>query len=334
MNDTWRATKIRSVWTPRWRPREGLRHVAVLLPIVAHRPAVVVADHPCAVCGARLDHLHVDQGLGGGSVCSFCGAPQSASNDEGSARTNGSRPMSLLGTSELLRQARERRGESLDQVASQTGIHQSYLEELEEGSASFDPFPGRVYGRSFLREYAEHLGLEAGPLVNAFDEESRPDSALEWGEDRNRRRRLQPATMLFTLLAFVGLLSWGTFLRGSDPGAVAAPVEVRPALDRFYAEAHQTPERHPPVDRIRAVATIATPSWIEARADGITIYRETAEPGTTLTFKADRLLELTLGNAAGVALEVNGRRHPTGPAGAVAHLAFELRGGRLLTVEP
>jgi cytoskeleton protein RodZ len=333
MNDTWRATKIRSVWTPRWRPREGLRHVALLLPIVAHRPAVVVAHYPCAVCGARLDHLHLEQGLGGTSVCSFCGAPQSAPNDEGSARTNGSRPMSLLGTSELLREARERRAETLDQVASQTGIHQSYLEELEEGSASFDPFPGRVYGRSFLREYAEHLGLEAGPLVDAFDEESRLDSALEEGEDPIRRRRLQLATMLFTLLCGVGLLS-GAFLRGSDPGAVATPAEVGMAPVRFHAGARHAPARHPPVDRIRAVATIATPSWIEARADGTTIYRETAEPGTTLTFTADRLFELTLGNAGGVALEVNGWRYPTGPAGAVTHLAFERRGGRLLTVEP
>jgi transcriptional regulator with XRE-family HTH domain len=334
MNDTWRATKIRSVWAPRWRPREGLRHIAVLLPLAAHRPAVVVADYPCDVCGARLDHLHVDQGLGGTSVCSFCGAPQSSSKDEGSARTNGSRPMSLLGTSELLREARERRGETLDQVASQTGIQQSYLEELEEGSSSFDPFPGRVYGRSFLREYAEHLGLESGPLVNAFDEESRPDSALEEGEDPIRRSRLQPATMLFTLLCFVGLLAWGAFLRGSDQGVMVRPVEVGPAPVRFHAEARHAPARHPPVDGIRVVATIATPSWIEARADGTTIYRETADPGTTLTFKADRLLELTLGNAGGVAMEVNGRRHPPGRAGAVAHFAFELRGGRLLTVEP
>jgi len=157
---------------------------------------------------------------------------------------------------------------------------------------------------------------------------------LEEGEDPIRRSRLQPATMLFTLLCFVGLLAWGAFLRGSDPGAVVTPAEVGPAPVRFHAGARHAPARHLPVDRIRAVATIATPSWIEARADGTTIYRETAEPGTTLTFEADRLLELTLGNAGGVAMEVNGRRHPPGRAGAVSHFAFELRGGRLLTVEP
>ena len=289
----------------------------------------------CAVCGARLDPLHVDQGLGGTSVCSFCGAPQPAFDGEGgSPHTNGSRSMSLLETSELLREARERRGETLDQVASQTGIRQSYLEELEEGSPWFDPYPGRVYGRFFLREYAEHLGLEAGPLVDAFDEEWSPDAALVRSEDQIRRRRLRPATMLFALLCVFGLLAWGAFLRGSDPGPVAKPMEFGSAPSRLHVGARHTPVRHPLVDRIKAVATMATPSWIEAQADGDTIYRQTAGPGTTLTFKADRVLELTLGNAGGVALAVNGRRHPTGLAGAVAHLAFEVRDGRLLTVEP
>jgi hypothetical protein len=296
--------------------------------------AGIAEMNPCAVCGARLDPLHVDQGLGGTSVCSFCGALQPAFEGEGgSPRRNGSRSMSPFETGEVLREARERRGETLGEVAGQTGIRQSYLEQLEEGSAWFDPYPGRVYGRFFLREYAEHLGLEAGPLVDAFDEKWRPDAALVVGEDPILRRRLQPATILFALL-WVGLLAWGASIRGSDPGGVAMPVELGSAPVLIHAGARHPPVRLPSVDRIRAVAKIASPSWIEAQADGDTIYRQTAEPGASLTFTADRLLELTLGNAGGVALEVNGLRHPTGLEGTVAHLAFEIRRGRLIAIEP
>ncbi len=298
-------------------------------------PSVAVAEFPCAVCGARLDPLHVDLGLDGASVCSFCGAPQSQRDPIPSRTTGrgGVPRMSFPETSDMLRDARGQRGESLDQVAEVTGIRQTYLEELECGSASFEPYPGRVYGRFFLREYAEYLGLDPGPLVDAFDEEAEGAEIFERIDDASRAPRRSLRKTFAALGCLAVLLALSAIVRAVDLDSSVVGTSYASVSDHRHVQAPHAPAGHPPADGIRALATIADRSWIEALSDGKAIYRATSPAGTLLTFKADRRLELTLGNAGGVILEVNGRPRRTGPTGGVVHLAFELRGNELRLVE-
>ena len=65
-----------------------------------------------------------------------------------------------------LRQQRERRKISLAAVAESTKIKQSLLASLERGDASH--WPGGIYGRAFLREYAAAIGLPSEPIVAEF----------------------------------------------------------------------------------------------------------------------------------------------------------------------
>jgi cytoskeleton protein RodZ len=247
------------------------------------------------------------------------------------------RRMSFLETSDALGDARERRGESLDQVAEVTGIRRKYLEELESGSGWFDPYPGRVYGRFFLREYAEYLGLDPAPLLDAFDGEAEAGPTQAPTEGRTLRpRRSSPSNALVAIAALVcllALLGSSAILRGADRDSPAfGPADVVPHVRRHDGGAHAPAERGP-VQRIRAVATVSDRSWIEALSDGEAIYRATAPEGSVLTFRADRRLELILGNAGGVALVVNGQPEPTGSAGQVIHLRFDLRGSRVTAAE-
>ena len=295
-------------------------------------PSVVVGSQ-CAVCGAWLDRMHVDLGLEGSLVCSFCGAPQPDHIGwPGEQGSNGDRPISLAETSELLRDARKRKGESLDQVAGATGIRQAYLEELEAGGTSFDPYPGHVYGRFFLREYADHLGLEPGPLLDAFDGEARSDGPLLRDADEIRRPRRSPSAAILAVVCLVGIFAARTLLPREEATTPAIAARYAPMPGREHGRAPHAPADHGSVDGLRAVATLVGSSWIEALADGRTVYRATALAGDVLTFKAERRLELTLGNAGGVALEVNGERRRTGPAGGVVHRVFELRDGTVASV--
>lgn len=285
------------------------------------------------MCGARLDPLHLDPGPAGSSICSFCGAPQPSRAGNGSALADpdGLRRISLAEASDTLREARERRGESLDHVAEATGIRENYLEELETGSGWFEPYPGRVYGRFFLREYAEHLGLDPSPLVEAFDGEAAPDIAPAAPVRTRRLPRLPQPRLLLALVGLIGLAVWGVILRGVDRESPAPGGDTVANVRPRDAAPHRV--GRVPVDEIRAVATIEGPSWIEAVSDGRVIYRETAPRGAVVTFEADRRLELTLGNAGGVLLEVNGRPERTGSPGEVLHLAYRLEGGRLVSYE-
>ena len=72
--------------------------------------------------------------------------------------------MSDFGTT--LREARERRGIPLRQIADHTKISMSSLEALERSDAS--RLPGGIFARSLVRSYAAEVGLDPDATVGAF----------------------------------------------------------------------------------------------------------------------------------------------------------------------
>ncbi len=66
-----------------------------------------------------------------------------------------------------LRQARQARSLTLEQVASATHVRVHYLQALEDGD--LEAVPSLAQARGFLRIYAEHLGLDAGALFNELE---------------------------------------------------------------------------------------------------------------------------------------------------------------------
>lgn len=66
-----------------------------------------------------------------------------------------------------LREARLNKKISLDELQQKTKIQKRYLEALELGD--FDRLPGDYYVRTFIRQYAQAVGLDGNRLVAAFD---------------------------------------------------------------------------------------------------------------------------------------------------------------------
>ena len=67
----------------------------------------------------------------------------------------------------ILREARETKGLTLNEVQEQTRISQRYLEALEVGD--YDLLPSPVHVRGFLRNYARFLGLDPEPLLERYE---------------------------------------------------------------------------------------------------------------------------------------------------------------------
>ncbi|MCD2435537.1 helix-turn-helix domain-containing protein [Acidaminococcus sp. NSJ-142] len=65
-----------------------------------------------------------------------------------------------------LRQKREEKKLSLEDIAEHTGIREPYLSALEEGE--FNKIPGDVFIRGFLRNYGNYLGLDGNRIVEAY----------------------------------------------------------------------------------------------------------------------------------------------------------------------
>jgi cytoskeleton protein RodZ len=293
----------------------------------------VVAVFPCAVCGAQLDLQHVEPVGRGGALCTFCGARQWVGPDGAPGVDDGSRRSAPTDVGDALREARHERGESLEQASRATRVRESYLRALEEDEQSFEPFPGRVYARFFLREYAEYLGLDPEPLLRRFDHDALPALVTMPPTPLFRRAPRPTRWAVAALIVLVAMLGVAAALTRN--GSEATDLPARPAHLTSPAPAKTGMGRSTPpprVTRIDAVITIlgSDPSWVRVTVDGITTFEQTLSGPQTRRFHADRTLSLTLGSAGAVRLTVNGKAVPTGSLGEVQQFGWAVRDGRLV----
>lgn len=66
----------------------------------------------------------------------------------------------------ILREARENKGLSLEDVRDKTRINERFLAALENGQ--YDQLPSPVHVRGFMRNYARVLGLDPQPLLDRY----------------------------------------------------------------------------------------------------------------------------------------------------------------------
>jgi hypothetical protein len=281
----------------------------------------------CMTCGALVDGEHLEESIDG-ARCVFCGALQEPATDEGP------RASAPVGVGDTLRRAREARRESLEYAASETHIHERFLRALEDDEPS-SAYPGAVYGRFFLREYADQLGLDAGPLLEAYDTAGREDDVslvidAAPAKDVSRRKRFIPMIATIALLVLAGA-SWRAELRPGEAPAAMIPALSTPPFLGVRPPPPVEEEQSPPTRRgVRSIVRVVTSSRVRAVVDGRRLEGETLRAGTQRSFRADRTLELTLGNPSGVQVWVNGHRVQTGPGDQTARLSYAWRHGRLV----
>lgn len=70
---------------------------------------------------------------------------------------------------EQLKEVRQTAKLSLVQVSAATKIHKKFLKALEDGD--YDAFPGEVYLRGFLENYAKFLGFPVDEVLNQYKRE-------------------------------------------------------------------------------------------------------------------------------------------------------------------
>ena len=211
--------------------------------VSSNRSAVAHAQEAsCLVCGARLDAEHVEP-AGHGFACAFCGALL----EDGAGEQI--HPLSLVeGPVEhradigpTLHEAREELGRTIEEAATETMIRPRYLQALEE-DASLDPYPGRIYRRFFLREYAEYLGLDPRPFLDASDAEDDDEPAplppINVSRPPRRSWRTAAVVSVATLAVLAG--AWARAREASPPtfasppgASAAAPIRREsPGIDR------------------------------------------------------------------------------------------------------
>lgn len=115
---------------------------------------------------------------------------------------------------QTLRETRMRNRVDITEVEAGTKIRAKYLRALE--NEEWDLLPGPTFVKTFLRTYAEFLGLDARLLVEEYKLRYERPSAMELtpfgtgsglGGRRNRRRRVSPGPWLFGIVGVVVLVA-------------------------------------------------------------------------------------------------------------------------------
>ncbi|HEY6049743.1 MAG TPA: RodZ domain-containing protein, partial [Thermoanaerobaculia bacterium] len=231
-----------------------------------------------------------------------------------------------LGFGEELRRERQIRGISLEEISSATKISVRLLSALERGDVKQLPAP--AFTRGFIRAYSTHLGIDADEKVNAYlsDLSGEPHDVVQSKRPRSRfwRGRRGNAGLM---VAFVGgvLLVLGFIANPQrrereHPAAKIVPPRAIPVAFKNVAISNE-PTPLVKADRT-AVATSGASasvapislklefdedSWAKIVADGTTVLDGIVRRGETRSLEARAGFRVTLGNAGGVRVSVDGR---------------------------
>jgi cytoskeletal protein RodZ len=262
-----------------------------------------------------------------------------------------------------LREARERRGISIRQISNATKISVAVLEALERNDIS--RLPGGIFGRAFVRSYAAEVGLDPEATLQDFiarfpnETVTAGHSTAKLSEERDlfESERRTAGTFLSLLAISVPVaavvLYFGMGSRRAareaaspPPTAVEAPVPappppVAPPVDVPRAPAEAPPASAaapPPVARDAPVRTVGDaderltiglavrrPCWVSATVDGRKAIERLLQAGERETIEVRREMVLTAGDAAAIALTLNGAdARPLGKAGEVVTARLDL----------
>jgi cytoskeletal protein RodZ len=239
-----------------------------------------------------------------------------------------------------LRQARERRGISLRQIASSTKIAAAALEALEKNDIS--KLPGGIFSRAFVRSYAVEVGLDPDETVkeflDRFNQDAPPSAesmaaAIPEEEKQFEQRQRQAVKALAfggaSLVVLVVVLYF--VLRGRSaaappdtpppPAADAAPVQVLELPPPAAPDAGKPTGTAPAAAQLKLEIAPVSECWVALTVDGRKVFGRIMQPGERESHVVQREAVVEIGDAGAFAFSVNGRPgKPLGDKGQVKTL--------------
>ncbi len=231
----------------------------------------------------------------------------------------------------VLKETRVARKISLEEVSKHTKIHVNILKMIEA-----DEFKslGAVYSKSFLKLYAEYLNLDRDALIRRFENEQKLDDfsggkKLKIPEEQQISNVMQfPAeplkkagelfkkinfkyVLIFILCFFciVGIRKLARVRKSARQMAVAVDTLDKKAPIKKQAPAPKqavvsSKKEH---EKIVLVVRAKQKCWLQVKVDGKIAYQSVLSSGAAESWQAKEKIELWLGNAGGIELELNGK---------------------------
>src|SRR6476469_1657103 len=245
---------------------------------------------------------------------------------------------------------------SLEEVAAKTKIQLRLLNAIESGQ--LDQLPEPVYVQSFIKQFADALGINGAAFASSF-----PTTPILRPVQRSWRSlpvaQLRPVHLyvLYVFLIVFAVNSLSYLMNRSTPSAVPNVEAYQPPGSQPGPTANSVASNQVfgPFSPVKTTATsrkpnaasgmglVATPqkpdsankpvrvsvilkaqSWIRVVTDGKTEFEGVLPEGTQRIWMADEQLTLRAGNAGGVLVGLNEQQaKQLGDPGSVEEVTFE-----------
>ena len=261
-----------------------------------------------------------------------------------------------LSVGAYLSQERKRKNISLVDVSKVTRIAVQYLDALERDE--FQTLPASIFVRGFLRTYAVHIGLDPKEVLRIYEAQmsSLPELEVEGAASGKKTEPLvKYISTLFIVALGVGIAFFLIIkespvpppspparppetIQPETPPAQGSPSESPPAQDK---ESPKTLEAKKPEKTKRLAAAVPVKAegdikkerryvlrvqateltWLRIQSDDLPDVEALLQPMETATWTARNQFKITVGNAGGVEISLNGKPLGTlGTSGQVVHL--------------
>lgn len=199
-----------------------------------------------------------------------------------------------LGIGATLRNKREEKGITLEEVQENTFILKRYLEAIEE--EKWNELPGEAYTIGYLRAYSRFLGLDPEPIIASFKERERNEKKVHQDFQKkpksgtiNSRKMRTVRIFLFTCVVAAAALGIILILYNSatisDQSTAIEAQQVGnniASTESAEIEEEILPEESPPLPEPQALSITLLPedlAWIEVKSEGKTVFKGVLIPG-------------------------------------------------------
>jgi len=240
---------------------------------------------------------------------------------------------------QMLKQAREAKGLSLQAVHATTKIPMDILRALEEGYTvrTLTPF----YYRGFVKIYAQYLGIDLMSILSDYHPEQVPSAVPSRAARQNvfeiqsrlmrKQEKIQGIVkVVLILLAFFFVIKVFGFIIHKIKNRPARAVPAAATVSRPEKIKKETPvAAHPKTSVPSTPATVASVSdlqeepksgkklnltvranknsWLRVKADNATVFQSTLNKGGVETWMADNDIEISGRNINQLEFEFNGK---------------------------
>lgn len=215
---------------------------------------------------------------------------------------------------QILKEAREKRKLTREDIYKRIHIHPRVIESLEEGRAHKEYSP--IYVKSFLKKYAEFLRLNPEDLIRQYEAfispAPEPPQALERRAVEHHvpeppqeklvsfnaeelLKYLRPGFVLVLAVLFALLI--GVLIKRTIVSRGAPSVKAAGAVGRKVAPKSSF--------AVKAVALANT--WIKAEADGKVVFKNILSKGLQQTWEAREQMKMRIGKPEALKLFLNGK---------------------------